>query len=304
MTRKRRTWLVLLGSTALLIVLFALLTHENEPHYKGRPLGYWVTRLGDPTDRPRASEEAIAAIGTNAVPLLLEWIQYEHDPANEMRYSSINSILVKLPFRFTVSDRDSFRATGAMLAFESLHCEDPTALELLSQLATGPKAWSTNDATREVALRATQALGWLGHGALPSLLFVATNQQPKRFNRFCALDALGEMGTNALSAIPAIIPLLSDPDELLRWQTARTLGRLRLRCDIVVPALVARLESYDPSLVDAAAAEALGEFGAEASCAIPALTNALTNPDPEMRRVARSALQRIAPDTLTNAPPG
>ena len=64
----------ILAATLALITLF----RAKEPTYKGRALSNWVIS-GYQNPGPEA-ETAIGEIGTNGIPFLLEWIQYEPAP--------------------------------------------------------------------------------------------------------------------------------------------------------------------------------------------------------------------------------
>src|SRR5215510_13709512 len=83
--RKRRFYLLLIGAVVVIGVLVAVVSGPREPEYNGRKLSEWV----DDYNRDAwyssyrkfhsqvAAEEAIKHAGTNALPWLLEWIQYE-----------------------------------------------------------------------------------------------------------------------------------------------------------------------------------------------------------------------------------
>jgi len=82
---QRRTVLVLFACLAGLGALLFLFGHPSEPRYQNRPLSYWVAMLAGPqARRPEAKEApaAVTTIGTNALPFLLDWIQYEPPPWN------------------------------------------------------------------------------------------------------------------------------------------------------------------------------------------------------------------------------
>jgi hypothetical protein len=73
--------LVVAGTIAAL----TLTRHPREPEYAGRSLSQWLAaynqtvNFGGP-EKPEPSADAIRHIGTNALPWLLDWIQYE-EPA-------------------------------------------------------------------------------------------------------------------------------------------------------------------------------------------------------------------------------
>lgn len=71
------------ASAVVVIVwgLSVLLPPAVEPSYRGKSLRWWTNRMdpGDPTSTPamRAeAEEAVRTIGTNAIPILLSWLEH------------------------------------------------------------------------------------------------------------------------------------------------------------------------------------------------------------------------------------
>src|SRR5262245_5355239 len=71
-------WRLLLVGLGLTILLAAalLVGRREEPVYQGKPLRYWVTRLGsdDFHGPPKDAVAAVQAIGPKAVPFLLDWM--------------------------------------------------------------------------------------------------------------------------------------------------------------------------------------------------------------------------------------
>ncbi len=83
---------LILGILALgiLAALVFFLTRRHEPSYNGRSLSYWVDCYGTPSGASPSSRQgpgarAINHIGTNAIPFLLEWIQYVPPPQKQRR---------------------------------------------------------------------------------------------------------------------------------------------------------------------------------------------------------------------------
>ena len=109
------------------------------------------------------------------------------------------------------------------------------------------------------------------------------------------------MGTNALSAVPALVTCLADEDDALAIQAATALRCLRLRPDLVLPALTGRLQDPRPN-IRITAAETLGSFGEPARLAVRPLMLLLHDPESDVREAATNALLEIAPEALTNAP--
>jgi hypothetical protein len=94
---KRRKILLLLAGLVLAFGVYMLFIRESEPSYKGKPLSFWVEGLNPSPARTNRADrspgvpeapEAIRQIGSNAIPYLLKWIQYEGPgKANDCRLS-------------------------------------------------------------------------------------------------------------------------------------------------------------------------------------------------------------------------
>jgi hypothetical protein len=83
--RKRRKLLILSACLAVVIGIAAWPARENQPRYQGWSVSQWLMIYyesdcpGQLTNHPAAAA-ALLSLGTNAVPRLLEWIQYETPP--------------------------------------------------------------------------------------------------------------------------------------------------------------------------------------------------------------------------------
>jgi hypothetical protein len=93
--RKRK--LLLIG--AIMITLVAgfcfFLVRNSEPTYNGKPLSYWVqmySRLDLGFGDEEKAAAAIRAIGTNALPFLLKWTDYEPTKLDEWFGSNYNEL--------------------------------------------------------------------------------------------------------------------------------------------------------------------------------------------------------------------
>src|SRR4051812_17502689 len=89
--RKRRRLLLVAILVSLLGVACIYLANDREPRYQGKELIIWLDLCSDPSHPGYAAEgleadharSTLAAIGTNAVPLLVKWIGYETPWWNE-----------------------------------------------------------------------------------------------------------------------------------------------------------------------------------------------------------------------------
>ena len=92
--------------------------------------------------------------------------------------------------------------------------------------------------------------------------------------RSVAARNLGEMGSEAADAVPALIRALDDADGAVRRSAAEALGKMGPEATEVVPALIRALDDGDDA-VCCSAAEALGKIGSAAAPAVPALRRVL-----------------------------
>jgi HEAT repeat protein len=103
---------------------------------------------------------------------------------------------------------------------------------------------------------------------------------------------LGDCGSAALPAAPALTRLLQDPDGDVRVAAAEAL--LKIAPDKAAPlAVLLDALKHSDLLIRSRAAQALGGRGPQAAGAADALRAALQDPEPEVRRAAQEALRNI-----------
>lgn len=145
--------------------------------------------------------------------------------------------------------------------------------------------------------------------AIAALMEVALTGPVSR--RGWAAFTLGEFGTAAEQAVPALIQVIHDatPDDTFKREAsaAAALGRIAPGtplADQAIEALLPLLESAS-ALSRARAIEALGRFGPRAAAAIPGIRARRDDPDEEVREAAANALLAIDPaaeDAARDAP--
>lgn len=116
-----------------------------------------------------------------------------------------------------------------------------------------------------------------------------------------AAQALGRFGPGAKEAVPLLVRALQSPSTEVREFAVDALGRIGLEPQTVVPAIVAEAD-LPPEHINYAllapfrrlAARALGRYGPAATAAVPVLEKALQNEDPLYRAQAAWALWRIS----------
>jgi hypothetical protein len=176
---------VIFGILAVVVcgVLAAVFWPEKpEPVYKGKKLSEWVL-LFSSSGRPPLQmllfpmsepERAINAIGTNAIPFYLEWLDYKPSLFRRLSFQLAEKGKVWLPF---TNYRDDFRVRRSVGAYAALISLDekaaPAIPRLLSYATTfgrGPK-WLPNNPEAAV-----YALSMIGRPAVPAIVSMMTNE--------------------------------------------------------------------------------------------------------------------------------
>lgn len=137
---------------------------------------------------------------------------------------------------------------------------------------------------------AALTLGVLGEPGAPRL--IEKLRAPRPNARANAAAALATMALpEAREAMRYLVPLLGDPEWLVRWTAAVALRRLAPASEPAVPALVEALRDGNP-LVQRSAANALGALAVDAPRVVPALAELLEATDSS--GVATSAVEALA----------
>jgi HEAT repeat protein len=236
------------------------------------------------------AEEAIRHIGTNAIPSLLRWISYDPSPEWDKVLLSLQKLPRALRPRFPESRRRL--ALETEIGFYLLGAQAAPAIPELTRLAD----------TSSAELRAylcSRALSHIGPDALPAMLSIISNHQCK--GRHFPIPMLYEFHDEAQPAVPVLLKCLDDNNDVVAREAAETLGFLGFSNHIVVPVLAAHLQTTNITR-RTGVIRALAEFGSDAQAAIPQLQRLLSDPASPTWHEARNALERIAPEVLTNAP--
>jgi HEAT repeat protein len=236
--------------------------------------------------------DAIRHIGTNALPLLVRWIQEPQDiPFWKVSlYSRVYRWNFQHPGRAELLEiliGRQMRPDRALSGFTILGLDARPAIPDLVQIV--------HSQTNASARYATSAMAYLGKDALTPLLNLATNQSsPLQGDAMVALGQMRYLGSEAHPAIMTLLDCLDDPK--LGVGAADILGRLHLEGGLCVPALARCTESTNQTL-RMWGAISLGRFGNPAKPATAKLTVLLNDPDQDVRDSATNALLIIAPET-------
>lgn len=305
-----RTRIVTLLGMGLLIGLacyLALCQREPpEPQYAGQKLSEWLAEyceagfegpIGNP--RQRKAEQAVHQIGTNAIPALLRWIGFEETRRwgwleRARRFLSTGQIRGEPGHRFT--KRETLHGY-ALTAFAILGREAEGAVPELSRMIGHPKGFHP---MYDVKLDVMRALFHTGEAGLPAIMAALRNSDTGI--AAYAAEIVACYGSNALPAVPVLIGYLNHKDEKLASVSISSLARLRLEPTIVVPALTKSLGDPRPN-VRLYALSGVGAFGSEARSAMTNVAQMRHDPTPAVSSLAHKILQKIAPDTPTDATP-
>jgi lysophospholipase L1-like esterase len=228
----------------------------------------------------------------------------------EVEADGASFAMIVFPFRFQVAPGGPpavvQKRIASFCAAEGLRCLDllpaigrlgpaafvdydhlsPTGAALVADTLYSSGLLVPGDPARDV-LR--EALG--SRAADVDALASALAGHPSAGVRMECASALGSLGPAERGATPALFAALADPKEAVRAAAARALARIELKAEDV-PELVAALGSAD-SYVVAFAAWSLGNLGAAAERAVPALAQTLSRDD--TNAVVAAALARIGP---------
>jgi RNA polymerase sigma factor (sigma-70 family) len=162
---------------------------------------------------------------------------------------------------------------------------------------------------------AADALGSIGRDAVPSLLELLKGKDNElRAMAAIALARMGRKGKEAIpetkDAIPLLIKCLDEDDQFLRSSAAHALGQMAPESKSAIPALIQLLKDESPDgrqtsfphlghVRDYVNVEALSRFGKDA---VPLLTEALKDPNENLRISAAVALARIGEPAKSAVP--
>jgi hypothetical protein len=191
---------------------------KREPHYDGRSLSYWLDLFKRSSiihneaeillkeDQSKQSREAIRAIGTNALPCLLEWIAYEPSAPKTRVLRVVCRIVPEnnytRPFLMSLFRRD-LQAADAVAGFLILGESAVPAIPDLVKLATDPQRNKSSD-------RATLALRYIGPKSQEALASIIATRSPPKPDDATAL--MTKFGTNSRRAVPIFLDRLVDRD--------------------------------------------------------------------------------------------
>ncbi|MBI1178736.1 hypothetical protein GC207_14985 [bacterium] len=300
-SRKRKRWLIALTVGVFAFGIWFFFLRNTEPSYEGKRLSEWLVQYGQPSwgDSEKA-KEAIQAIGTNGLPILVSWIAYDPGSWRRKLWMTTYAPGTQRPRLWTVANKYQGliqrsptlrqlvfggveRAFASQQAFEALGPMAAPAIPWLHELASRS---GNSDASR----RAVNALVYIGPTAIPALtnLVATTGLAGDILHR----NSLEHFGAQAAEFAPFLIEQVRHGELRLASVSADSLGALRLDPVQAIPALIEATSSPDTK-VRRAAVHALSEFEAEAISAIPALQRLRSDSNVTVRADAARAIEKI-----------
>jgi HEAT repeat protein len=290
-----------MGSAASQAVpeLVAAITDKSHGYWRGEIAGYVLSWMGP----------AAAAAVRPLVAVLLDPSAADGWEASsalghmgEVAVEAVPALTAALRHNDLEIRRRAVRVLGQLggVAVEAV----PELIAILTN--TGSKVTVTVEQRTEFSLRkevelrreAARALGRIGPAAsevLPALIALigGDNMWVSR----SAIEALGDIGHDAVQAARPLAAALSHRDEFIRRAAARTLEKIR--AVEAVPDLISAVRNHD-SGISASAAQALGRIGAAASRALPDLNAAAQCENESVKRSAAKAIKRITTALATS----
>jgi hypothetical protein len=246
--------------------------------------------------------DAIKNIGTNALPWLLKRIAYDPPVWKE----KIGPIAARIHSRlltrwYLEGDRLSYDA------LEGFRVLGPRAAPAVPELARMIRNGSRRGVGQDWRMR---ALSYIGKEGFPPLL-AALNDPRTKYDAARCIERMSNEGGDIGPAIPALLLIDRSTAEHARKRREANPGGLERdymyfisyllfeNRPFLIPALTNGLH-HTNSDVRVEAAEALGRLYYKARPAVPALRDALDDRVIAVQEAAITALEKIAPEVLTN----
>ncbi len=249
----------LLLVTTLALLLLSQPAQCAEPVYQGKGLSEWLLEL-DRSPSGKGAEDAIRQFGVTALPTLLDILG-----ATRRNVRRTVAKLRSEELRKWYARDDADVADLRKMAVEGLAVLGTNAEPAVPQIAKLFRA-------PETSLQAASALvkvGPKGFAVLTNALHAGSTS-----SRASAIEALRERGMDPKIVDALLIPRLSDPDYLIRYNAAEYING---KDPAAIPPLLKMLDDDKDFVAVSGGADGLKKFGPAAKIAAPRLLNLYTN---------------------------
>jgi HEAT repeat len=260
---------------------------QDEPVYRGKTLSAWLDERYEPypgsaelTIPPSAvltkeAEAAVRAIGTRAIPSLMNWLRASDSSGNQI--ASIVVGRLRVPLRVSGSYELQTRAAYGLAAL------GPVAKPVFPEIAAIALKDAQNEGQRVNAINSL-----LNSDADTMRLLAAGLKNPDCNIRLSAISALFHIRVAPDEVcLPALEGALEDQDAHVRASACRAITQFEEELE----ACAAGLEQDDPRY-RARAARILGSYRTRARKYLPNLEGAADD-DPDVRTAIAEAIQQI-----------
>jgi HEAT repeat protein len=288
---KRRAQLI--GGRVLLagmLIWIAAAFWPREPSYKGRALSDWLALLDDgeygmrqvffgrptaPTEDQLQAQEAIRHMGAKALPDLLVMLQTK-DPELRVRNPNAKDLRARLIEFWKRIWRHDYTGLLAAARVRNRASLGIAALGSSARPAIPRLVTLFNDDV--LSKDAAFASASLGPEGLPPLR-QAISSTPGNSQGMAAMWAVGRFPTQGQAVLPEIAQCLTNRSSFVRLESAMTLTEIQIDPDAATRALTNNLTDPDPQVRSLCHA-AIRHYGARATSAVPFLLKVLAGPNP------------------------
>ena len=279
MKKRELIWLALLLVGALVAIVWR--GRPVKPvDYRGKNAWQWAFQAQSPI--PGFREEARAALqamGSNAVPLLLEKFQAKESLSYRTRSWLGTNLPASVGSRFTRGLKPTLVNSDRSIAAYAFTAVGTNAAAAVPAFLT-----AMHDPELQILWDSASALVAIGEPAVPGLIPLLDD--PNFRVRHAAAFALGQIGPPALAAVPALLRRLTDRVPEVRASTLYTLSRIGPRAGPAVLKVVQESRGE----IRCAAAKALVAVHPRGQLSLPVLVEMARDRDAPARAAAIEAL--------------
>jgi hypothetical protein len=252
---------------------------QAEPVYRGKTLSAWLAERNEPYPGrevlTQEAEAAVRAIGTDAIPSLMNWLRASDSSGNQIASTVVTRLTaaIRMPGSYEMQTRAAY----------GLAALGPVAKPVFPEIAMIALKYAQNEGQRVNAINALTNCD-----ANTMRLLAAGLKNPDRTIRLSAISALFHIRVAPDEVcLPALEGALEDPDAQVRASARGTITRFEEELE----ACAAGLEQND-STYRARAARILGSYRTRARKYLPNL-EAAADDDPDVRTAIAEAIQQI-----------